>query len=183
MLGRDDIAVFCREGAERAETEALIALCAARYAALSGVSAAGTEIVRDRRGKPDFSPDCGVYFSVSHTDGAWLCAFARQKVGLDAEKVRARETGAIVRRYFHPDEADYIGGNADRFYAVWTAKESYVKFTGEGITDGFSAFSTVAGGRIAPAVGDAALRPLFWREGYAACLAAEKVGEVAILKI
>ena len=183
FLQRDDVAVFCREGADKPETDELLRRCAESFSVLSGAETAGAEIVRAPGKKPAFSPECGVFFSVSHTDGVWMCAFARQEVGLDAELVRDREAGLIARRFFHPKEAEYVCGERGRFFKVWTAKESYVKYTGEGITDRFSAFSVTDGDKIADRVGNVELHHVFWREGYAVCIAARRIGTVTLLEV
>ena len=63
---------------------------------------------------------------------------------------------------------------------MWTAKESYVKFTGEGITDDFSSFSVVDGkGRFG--VGGTVLRHLPFLENYALCLCTAEEAETEIV--
>lgn len=65
-------------------------------------------------------------------------------MGLDIQLMREKGVCSVAKRFFHPEEYRYLQetGFSD-FFSLWTAKESYVKFTGEGITDGFSAFSVV----------------------------------------
>ena len=47
----------------------------------------------------------------------------------------------IANRFFHFDEIDALDADTvSAFYNIWTAKEAYVKYTGDGIDGDFSAF-------------------------------------------
>ena len=96
------------------------------------------------KGKPH--ANLPLHFNVSHS-GEWvLCAVSNAPVGADIELIKPFRAG-MVARYFTDAEAAYVwGGNSPldgnvtdadtcaRFYRVWTAKESYVKMTGTGIS-------------------------------------------------
>lgn len=83
----------------------------------------------------------GLDFSLSHTRGWVACAVGRDaRVGVDVEAVGpadvARELSA---RVLSPEERAGLEGLDDealrqRFFALWTLKESYVKVTGEGMS-------------------------------------------------
>ncbi|MDR2610285.1 MAG: 4'-phosphopantetheinyl transferase superfamily protein, partial [Clostridiales Family XIII bacterium] len=113
-------------------------------------------------GKPRFAaPELAdVHFSVSHSGDYLAIAFSEQEVGVDVEHTSRRHTNAerylaIARRFFAPDEGAYVaGGDAEdtvtapedvkrRFFRIWTAKEAFVKYTGEGIATGFETFSVL----------------------------------------
>ena len=106
-------------------------------------------VARTEKGKPYF-PNCPrIQFSISHSGAYWACAVAGKQIGMDLqEHVRAKnETreGAIARfrkmagRFFHPTEARFVERDCyNNFFAVWTAREAYVKFTGQGIDKYFS---------------------------------------------
>jgi phosphopantetheinyl transferase (holo-ACP synthase) len=81
--------------------------------------------------------------------------FHDAEVGLDIEDLsvrggftRARRKG-LAERFFSGDETRYLLGNersedtddALRFFRIWTAKESYVKYTGGGMSEGLRSFS------------------------------------------
>lgn len=136
-----------------------------RAAALCGYADADLTLGYAPGGKPYFEKLPQLRFSVSHTDGLWACAFAREAVGLDVQKRRACEAEKLAARFFHPAEAAYIRGGGD-FFAVWCAKESYVKLTGRGIDAEFGAFSTVGDGERP----DVYLHEIDVPEGYAARL-------------
>jgi phosphopantetheinyl transferase len=117
-------------------------------------------------GKPYFSDRAleGVFFSLSHTRGHAAVAFAGEEIGLDCENIAARpltasRCGRIARRCFLEDELSYVfGGCGDgrddgdedgndaklRFFEIWTAKEAYMKYTGNGFSEGFRTFSALA---------------------------------------
>ena len=136
-----------------------------RAAALCGYADAALTLGYAPGGKAYFEDLPELRFSISHTDGLWACAFAREAVGLDVQKRRACEKEKLAARFFHPAEAAFVKDGGD-FFAVWCAKESYVKLTGRGIDAGFGAFSTV-GTADRPAV---YLYEIDVPEGYAARL-------------
>ncbi len=96
-----------------------------------------------------------VHFSITHAGDYWACAVADAEVGLDLQDVRERIAGsgtqedramAIARRFFHPAEVAYLEGRpAEEFFRLWAKKESYVKYTGAGLTGGLDFFSVVDG--------------------------------------
>ena len=79
-----------------------------------------------------------VAFSVSHTGRIFACAVndpGSGEIGLDIQTAdRGRRTQRIAERYFTPAEQAMIkaGGN-DSFFRIWTRKEAYAKYTGEGL--------------------------------------------------
>ena len=115
-------------------------------------------IARKERGKPYFPNQPGLHFSISHSGELWACALSRCPVGVDIQKHTKkrgesdRQTGArllrLAERFFHPKEADWVRGDPQkRFFRLWAAKESYVKYTGEGIGGSFGTFCLVPGGK------------------------------------
>lgn len=103
------------------------------------------------KGKP--SANVPLYFNVSHSGEYVLCAVSDKPIGVDIEQITPFRAG-MVARYFTKDEAAYIWGDTTpttetvidpeictRFYRTWTAKESYVKMTGTGISTDLSAIA------------------------------------------
>ncbi len=65
-------------------------------------------------------------------------------MGLDLQQVRAEDKSRLAGRFFHPLETDWLSRQpADQFYRIWAYKESYVKYTGEGLSRGLDRFSVV----------------------------------------
>ena len=132
-------------------TEEKLHLVARRYAAdTAGAWSAGDTqlIARTQRGKPYF-PHCPqVHVSPSHSGAYFVCAVAGFPVGADVQQhtrlrqetpeETAHRLRRIAHRYFTPGEADFLQTDTcRRFFMLWTARESYVKYTGQGIDGSF----------------------------------------------
>lgn len=108
-------------------------------------------VSRTPRGKPFLPHFPDLHISVSHSGEWYICAISNQPVGIDLQKhaLLHSETQEqaliryckIARRFFHPSEADFVDADPkNRFFPVWTAKESYVKYTGQGMDQYYDAF-------------------------------------------
>lgn len=92
-------------------------------------------IARQPKGKPWFPSAAHIRFSLSHSGGFVLCAVGNREVGVDIEAVRPRNT-ALPRFALTPAEYEtylHSGGAWEDFYALWTRKEAWCKYTGEGL--------------------------------------------------
>ncbi len=99
-------------------------------------------------GKP-YVVNVPAHFSISHSGNYTAIAISNKPIGLDIEMLR--EFSAVVaHRIFNKDELAYISGAAIPksksemqrcFYEIWTAKEAYVKYTGQGLSGGISSLS------------------------------------------
>lgn len=110
-------------------------------------------------GKPYVGVGSGMYVSISHSHGLCAVAVSDSEIGVDIEYIDpSRSTERLKRlaaRFFSADELAYIKAEADagdavlpeRFFEVWCAKESYVKYTGDGLSGlgGFSIFDLPVG--------------------------------------
>lgn len=87
------------------------------------------------RGKP-LCPGTGLHFSLSHSGFFVACAVSNREIGADIEALRLIRP-ALAKRVCSPEELRYVfpGGEFDsaRFLSVWTVKEAYCKYTGDGI--------------------------------------------------
>jgi 4'-phosphopantetheinyl transferase len=91
-------------------------------------------------GKPGL-PGCPLRFNVSHSGGAALLALAwQQEVGVDIEAVHRDLSGEeLAPQVLSVRERAWLGGHAPEqrsraFLTLWTAKEAYVKATGQGLS-------------------------------------------------
>ena len=95
-------------------------------------------------GKPYVGVGSGMYVSISHSHGLCAAAVSDSEVGVDIEYIDpSRSTERLNRlaaRFFSQDELEYVSGLPERFYEIWCAKESYLKYTGDGLS-GLGAFS------------------------------------------
>ena len=82
----------------------------------------------------------GISFNLSHAGIYVAAAIGREPVGIDVEGGRAASERIAAR--CHPQELSwYESGNQDKFYRLWTAKESVMKRDGRGIAMGLDSFS------------------------------------------
>lgn len=171
--------LICRsEQIKEAEREIL--LLGKRFANQYSLSAP-TEILRGASGKPYFA-DSELFFSVSHSGSYWACAVGNGELGIDLQRYQACHVERIAKRFFHPREAAWIDGKGQEgFFLVWTAKESYVKFTGEGITDRFAAFSVVDEQGKIDCCQQARLRHIPFAEDYALCVCTAAPAEIEMI--
>lgn len=80
----------------------------------------------------------GGYISITHTKGIAACAISNHSIGIDIERVRTI-SGTLAGRILCAEElAEYsCAADADNFVLqAWTAKESVLKLTGEGLGGG-----------------------------------------------
>ena len=85
---------------------------------------ATVEIVREEGAKPHFDTD-DAHFNLSHSEGVMLVGISFAPIGVDIEKVRD-----IDFKKF-----DFIDAEDEQdFFEKWTERESWLKFTGEGIS-------------------------------------------------
>jgi 4'-phosphopantetheinyl transferase len=75
-----------------------------------------------------------------------MCAFGGEPVGLDLQQHQNCARERIAKRFFHPAENAFLQSSGyDAFFDVWAAKESFLKYTGEGMRRPLSGFSVVSG--------------------------------------
>lgn len=102
--------------------------------------------VQTADGKPCISDRPDFHYNLSHS-GRWvILAFGDRAVGVDVEQIREEtDIQAIAGRFFSAEEQQYVRGNPDqsrsRFFEVWTAKESFVKYLGKGLQKDLPTFS------------------------------------------
>lgn len=119
-------------------------------------------------GKPALAEAGGIHFNVSHAGNYVVAAVADQSVGIDIE-CRRQLRNAMVRKCCTLREREWLEMQEDRelaFLRLWTAKESYVKWSGEGLTCPLDAIEISF-----PAMGDdvggtpEVRQPVIYREG------------------
>ena len=178
---REDILLCFRSfGGDPEESRALLCLAAERYTKKSG----DWTLAFGKKGKPFFPAMPQVHFSVTHSGRYWMCAFSGQNIGLDLQEHRSCDRRGLSARFFHPAEDAFLQQREDAvFFDLWAAKESYVKFTGEGITEGLDYFSVVAPDGRFPCMEGMWLYPVPWETGYSLCLCAREAGTLTITQL
>lgn len=149
-----------------------------RAAALAAPQLTDCTLARQAQGKPWFPAAPELHFSISHSGGRWVCAFADAPVGLDLQAHRPCRALALSRRFFAPEEAEWLRSRGESaFFDLWCAKESYLKFTGEGLS-GLEAVCTVSPEGGFPSVPGVNLQLLPLFAGYSACLCTASPAEI-----
>lgn len=110
-------------------------------------------------GKPELADGSDFHFNLSHTEGMAAIVVARhRRVGIDVEKIRSNfEPLELAGRFFSPQECEWLRSQPPSqqlagFFSCWTAKESYIKAIGEGLSLELSGFA------ILPRAGNARLQ-------------------------
>ena len=111
------------------------------------------EVVNGKNEKPLVKDDI-FFFNISHTKGAVLAAAGFSPVGADIQRVE-KKYGPVAKRVLTPSELSLVNCSNEpgkEFTRLWTLKESYIKYTGEGISalEGAPDFSSFerTGGRL-----------------------------------
>ncbi|MBQ3603548.1 MAG: 4'-phosphopantetheinyl transferase superfamily protein [Clostridia bacterium] len=119
------------------QSEAAYSLLKEKLAEFYNVDTAEISFFKDDKGCPFVKGIDGVFVSVTHTNGLVACAFASNRVGIDAEMISARRK-SVEKRVFSDNEISLINKSTDAdtaFFTLWTLKESYLKAIGTGFAD------------------------------------------------
>lgn len=86
-------------------------------------------------------------FNISHSGDWVVCAISNNPVGIDVEKIEDMDL-KLVQYFFNELELLQLyalpdHSRIDRFYSLWTAKESYVKSVGHGLSIPFNSFNVL----------------------------------------
>lgn len=91
-------------------------------------------------------------FNLSHTDGLLTCLIAHHRnVGVDTEAAdRSVDIDAIADRFLAPSKSSHLRAlsaleRRQRFFELWTLRESYLKARGVGMSMPLDKFSIVVG--------------------------------------
>jgi len=99
------------------------------------------------KGKPMLKDSVDMFFNISHS-GEWVvCAVSDKEVGLDIELIKDAKM-KVANRFFSPSEIEVLNsldGVAQnvQFFTLWTAKESYLKYLGTGLTKALNSFDVI----------------------------------------
>lgn len=99
-------------------------------------------------GKPNLTSHPGIFYSLSDTDGCVAVAVGDSELGLDIE--RLRPVDMRTARRFTQAEREYVGGGDgadERFFALWTRKEAFMKYRGMGFSLPMKSFSALPDGQ------------------------------------
>jgi 4'-phosphopantetheinyl transferase len=136
---------FARDRRDFAAAHALLRRSLSRYA---DVSPHEWSFVEEPTGKPALSAHAAapaLSFNLSHTHGLVACAIAGgQRIGVDVEVVHRKVDEGVAERFFSDVENAGLRNcatpleRAERFCALWTLKEAYIKAIGQGLSHGLN---------------------------------------------
>lgn len=102
------------------------------------------ELIKNDFGKPYIKDRNDVYFNLSHSGQYVVIAWGNTEVGVDVQQHDpSTDMEGIGRRFFALDEMQYAHRNTERFYEIWTKKESFLKYTGRGLHMELNSFSVL----------------------------------------
>ena len=102
-------------------------------------------ILKREKGKPYFL-NLPLFLSLTDSGPYDVLALSSEEIGIDLQIHKKMRYLSLAKRFSHPDEYGYLQSlpeddQPDVFFLLWTAKEAYVKYTGDGIDQNFSKFS------------------------------------------
>ena len=125
------------------------------------------DVIRRPNEKP-YLADGSVQFSVTHSGSVWMACLSPVPVGLDLQIHKPKYSPGVAKRYFHPTELALLesvkanGSDTALFFDLWCARESYAKYTGDGVAAMDKGYSTLAS--------PVPLYKLTFRQGYSLTL-------------
>lgn len=104
-------------------------------------------INRTEKGKPYLTDHEDIHFSISHSGDYAAVALSGKECGIDIERIRPVSFD-LVRRFFSDREIAFLERFGERdfvphFFELWSAKESYLKMLGYGLTRPLSSFTVI----------------------------------------
>ena len=160
-------------------SECYVMHAAREYCAGRGITVPSA-VARNGNGKPFFFRRDDIHLSLSHSAGYIAVVISDSPVGVDIQQHKPCRVKAISERFFHPDEIFYLQNHPSRFFDVWTAKESYSKYTGEGIIASFGGFSVTTQNRFRKKIGNCflSLFPIF--HCFSVAVTNERSGDISV---
>jgi len=112
-------------------------------------SADSINISTNAAGKP-FLQESNLTFNISHSGDFLLYGFClASSIGVDIQKIFSiSNPDTIIKNVFSLEERDYLeslpeSGRMHTFFAIWTAKEAYLKALGDGFREPPTGISTI----------------------------------------
>jgi len=114
---------------------------------VTGLGNRQLEFAVNSYGKPFLVNDPCLHYNISHAGHCVACVVSDVPVGIDVEVVRSVDM-RVVERFFALDEQEYVLSaqkdvQRQRFFEVWTKKESRIKWAGKGLLESLSSFSVL----------------------------------------
>ena len=92
---------------------------------------------KGEHGKPFFQRHPEIHFNISHSGDLVVCAVSDFEIGIDIQEKERLHIELIAKKIMSRDEHErFLVSHSPEefFFRTWVMKESYVKWTGDGIT-------------------------------------------------
>jgi|GEM_PF-263098 len=111
-----------------------------------GIAPADIRFARNRYGKPA-CVNGPAHFNLSHSGDWVVAAVSPGEIGVDVERIDPGMDLSLADSVFTPAERAWLDadvpGRRERFFELWTYKESFVKCAGSGLSMPLASFSIV----------------------------------------
>jgi len=100
------------------------------------------EIYFNENNKPLLPSKYNLYFSISHSKDMVFVAISDKKIGIDIEFIDEK-INLNIKKYFSKEDIETLENSKNylnTFFDIWTLKESYLKYLGEGLNKSLSSF-------------------------------------------
>lgn len=109
-----------------------------------GLREADIEYETTKEGKPLIKGHNDIYFNATHSGEYAAVCFSATPVGIDIQQY-CKYNPRLAERFFAKSEYQDMmllpeKSQQDRFFRLWTLKESYIKFTGQGMKQELDSF-------------------------------------------
>ena len=106
-------------------------------------------VVQGPNCKPHIAGQDNFHYNLSHSGNRVVIAWGYSPVGVDVQQMDQKVgKEALAKRYFTHEEQEFILEQPEvideRFYRVWTGKESYLKYLGTGLRKSLDSFSVLS---------------------------------------
>ncbi len=120
-----------------------LSLLLAKYA-IKDVYKIDATILYNHYGKPVVKDYNDIHFNITHSGDYIICAVSDYPIGIDLEKIEEIEVLDLAKSYFTKEEYQQLLKEINpinKFFELWTIKESYLKFKGVGLKGKLNSFS------------------------------------------
>lgn len=109
------------------------------------------QVEKNKYGKPYIKDRKGFYYNLSHSGDYVVLAFGDTEVGVDVQRhCVGADMRMIAENCFAREEMEYVWQSdfqtVERFYEIWTGKESYLKYIGKGLSGDVRSFNVLGQG-------------------------------------
>jgi len=92
------------------------------------------EVKKGKNGKPYYKT-CEIFFNISHAGDYVVMAISTSEIGIDIEPNTNIDFDDLLE-LFHPEEQKQVMLGNLSFHELWCAKEAYLKYIGDGFSNG-----------------------------------------------